>query len=178
MNKENETKVIPIDEIIVTDAFRNSKPSDEKMKKHRTYWNQHHTQQKFITLNERNILTDGYIQYLILKENNIKWAGVEIVKKKNPFTITYNDYEHENTVYVFGKHINSRSKNEYVWRIPKKKTRLAKKVQVGDIVMCNTKYGKAPVQITNIKVLSSPPIEMEIKTVACICDAKLNEIKE
>lgn len=64
-------KKIKLSEIIITEAFANSHPSDEKVDKYRKEFAKTGKQSKFLVINKYNVLMDGYIQYLILKENGI-----------------------------------------------------------------------------------------------------------
>ena len=64
-------KKIRLLDIIITEAFANSHPSDEKVDKYRKEFAKTGKQSKFLVINKYNVLMDGYIQYLILKENGI-----------------------------------------------------------------------------------------------------------
>ena len=170
---EPEKKVIPLSDIIIRQNFLNSTPSDEKMTAHRRHWKTHHTQEVFIVLDKNNILVDGYIQYLILKENNIEWAGVEIVEdvkeykklhKRKENKTTYPSYKEMKTIYVFGKHLNSNDEKVYTWRIPP--TWKSFGVKIGDTIFCYSKCGVVPVVVTDIQALDKPPIDRKIKCVA------------
>ena len=55
-------KKIKLSDIIVTDGFLNSKPSETKMKKYRDKWDKYNKQPKYIIINENNVLLDRYIQ--------------------------------------------------------------------------------------------------------------------
>lgn len=66
-------KKIKLSEIIITEAFANSHPSDEKVQKYRKEFAKTGKQSKFLVINKYNVLMDGYIQYLILKENGISY---------------------------------------------------------------------------------------------------------
>lgn len=67
-------KKIRISDIIITEAFVNSHPSEEKVQKYRREFAKTGKQSKFLVINKYNVLMDGYIQYLILKENGIEEA--------------------------------------------------------------------------------------------------------
>ena len=68
--------------IKISDAFANSIPSDEKMNECRNNWNQWHRQDRYIVVNPDNVLTDGYIMYLVLKENGIEEAEAKISNRR------------------------------------------------------------------------------------------------
>ena len=69
-------------DIKISEAFANSIPSEEKMNECRNNWNQWHRQDRYIVVNPDNVLIDGYIQYLVLKENNVEEAEVKISTKR------------------------------------------------------------------------------------------------
>ena len=69
-------KKIRISDIIITEAFVNSHPSEEKVQKYRREFAETGKQSKFLVINKYNVLMDGYIQYLILKENGIEEGDI------------------------------------------------------------------------------------------------------
>ena len=150
-------KKIKLSDIIVTDGFLNSKLSETKMKKYRDKRDKYNKQPKCIIINENNVLLDGYIQYLLLKER-----GVEEAK----CLIRQDTYKNTITTYVYGVHKNSKCDKEFVWRVPKSWTWFAQNVQVGDTVLCQTKFGISPVIVTNVKVLDKCPVDFRVKRVA------------
>lgn len=76
-------KKIRISDIIITEAFTNSNPSEEKFRKYRREFAKIGKQSKLLVVNKYNVLVDGYIQYLILKENGIEEAEYIRTSKKN-----------------------------------------------------------------------------------------------
>ena len=81
-------KTIKLSDIVISKSFLNSHPSEEKIKRYKEAYAKNKQQSKYIVLNDNNVLLDGYIQYLILKENNVneaqcitKHIGEEIQKK-------------------------------------------------------------------------------------------------
>ena len=52
-----------------------------------------------------------------------------------------------------------------MWRVPESWTSLADNVQIGDIVMCATKFGYAPVVVSKIEILDKCPIDIPVKKV-------------
>ena len=58
--------------IKVSTEFAESHPSEFKVKKYRNFWNRYKRQRKSIVLDDNGVIVDGYIQYLILKENGVK----------------------------------------------------------------------------------------------------------
>ena len=59
-----------LSDIKISEAFANSIPSNKKLNECRNNWNQWNRQDRYIVVNRENELIDGYIQYLVLKENN------------------------------------------------------------------------------------------------------------
>ena len=61
-----------LSDIKIPKEFQESTPGKNKVKKYRDYWNEYKRQLKPVVLNKNNVLLDGYIQYLTLKENGIE----------------------------------------------------------------------------------------------------------
>lgn len=162
-----------LSDIIISESFTNSIPNDEKMSECRNNWIQWHRQDRFIVVNPDNVLIDGYIQYLVLKENNIEEAEVKIStrRKKRWYRKNIEDwciphYRNESTTYVYGVHPNSNCMKEFMWRVPKSWTWFAENVQVGDNILCQTKFGIAPVVVTKVETLDKCPVDFRVKIVA------------
>lgn len=150
-------KKIRISDIIITEAFANSHPSEEKVQKYRREFAETGKQSKFLVINKYNVLMDGYIQYLILKENGIEEAEYIRTRKRH-----CNNYRYENTTYIFGKHPNC--DKEFVWRVPKNWNDF--NVNIGDKIFCYTKFGIAPVIVTKVEKLEKYPTDLRVKKVA------------
>ena len=163
-------------DIKISKAFANSIPSEKKLNECRNNWNQWHQQDRYIVVNPDNVLIDGYIQYLVLKENNIDEAEIKISNRrkkrwcrKNVEDWNVPHYKNEITTYVYGVHPNSNYTKEFVWRVPKSWTWFAENIQVGDSILCKTKFGIAPVIVTKVDVLDKCPVDFRVKRVAkCI----------
>ena len=73
------------------------------------------------------------------------------------------EYREKPTTYIIGTHSNSKSKKEYMWRVPSNWTWVAENLQIGDLVFCRTKGGKsAPVIIKKIMVLDRCPVDYPV----------------
>lgn len=70
-------KVIAVDDIIVNDCF--DPPRKSHIDKVRKYYSQHNYIDKPLIVNKKGVLLDGYIRYLVLKENNEKYATIEVI---------------------------------------------------------------------------------------------------
>ena len=162
-----------LSDIKISESFANSVPNDEKMNECRNNWNQWHRQDRFVVVNPDKVLIDGYIQYLVLKENNIEEAEVKIStrRKKRWYRKNTEDwnaphYRNETTTYVYGKHPNSNCDKEFMWRVPASWTSWAENIEIGDIVLCKTKFGFSPVVVSRVEFLDEPPVDMRVKKVA------------
>ncbi|MCL1819589.1 MAG: hypothetical protein FWG36_02910 [Oscillospiraceae bacterium] len=76
-------KFVDINKIIVPRSFKESNPSEHKILRKRKYYYYHGEFDNLIKVEEvkfwfwkKYILWDGYISYLIAKENNIKRISV------------------------------------------------------------------------------------------------------
>ena len=161
-------KKIKLSEIKITNAFENTTPNTEKVQRCREYYKENQKQLKPILLDYNNVLRDGYIQYLILKENGIEEATI-MRKKKYKKLKEYKptpSYKNSNTTYIFGVHPNSNCTKEFCWRVPASWSNWAENVEIGDTILCQTKFGFSPVVVSRVEVLDKPPIDIRIKRVA------------
>ena len=161
-----------LSDIKINEAFANSIPSEEKMKECRHNWKTYEKQDRYLVVNYNNVLIDGYIQYLILKENNIEEAEVKISsrrkkrwERKNTKDWLVPKYRENPTTYIYGIHPNSKDTKTYMWRVPESWNGWADNVQIGDAVMCATKFGYSPVVVNKIEILDKCPIDIPVKKV-------------
>ena len=164
---------IKMSDIKVPKSFASTTPKEEKMNICREFWNNNHNQIKNIVVNKDNILVDGYVQYLVLKENNVENADVVKLDRKKVFINREHkrkreyvelSYKRETTTYIFGIHPKSRIK-EYVWRVPTSWKGWEKDLLPGDRIWVHTKYGIKPIIITRIEWLDKCPVNMKVKKV-------------
>ena len=162
-----------LSDIKISETFANSIPSEEKMEECRNNWDMWHRQDRFIVVNSNNVLIDGYVQYLVLKENYIEEAEIKISnrRKKRWYRKNTDDwniphYRNETTTYIYGKHPNNNCNKEFIWRIPKSMTWFTENIQVGDSILCQTKFGIAPVIVTKVETLDKCPVDFRVKRVA------------
>ena len=71
-----------LSDIKISEAFANSIPSNKKLNECRNNWNQWNRQDRYIVVNSYNVLIDGYVMYLVLKENNVEEVEVKISTKR------------------------------------------------------------------------------------------------
>lgn len=166
-----------LNNIKIKDSFASTIPNKEKITECKDYWNNHNKQDRCIVVDHNNILVDGYIQYLVLKDTGIEIAEVKISDRKRkkwnrkrklpkhtkPKKLTYRE---SNTTYVFGTLLYSKSKKERVWRIPNSWTeeRIAD-FNVGDVVMVHNRKGFSPIKVTRIEKLNECPVDIPVKKV-------------
>lgn len=164
---ESDMKYLKLSDIYIRESFANSIPKEEKIEECRKFWNTYHQQDRWIVVNNRHTLVDGYIQYLVLKENNIEVAEVHFSnKKKKKWVKKEKTYRETETTYIYGIHTNSNDHKERVWRIPNSWWNgWANTLNIGDMIWVNTKHGVAPIEITKIARLSECPISIPVKTV-------------
>lgn len=168
INVMKGVKTMKLADIKVTKAFLNSVPSNEKIQECEEYYRKG-KQKKLIVVDRSGTLKDGYIQYIVFKNHNVQEAEVKILNKKKG-KIETPSYKNQATTYIFGIHPNSQFEKEYCWRVPERKNDFAKNIQVGDTILCTTKFGTAPVTVTKIEILDKPPIDSRIKK---ICTKKI-----
>ena len=106
-------------------------------------------------VNKNNVIKDGYIGYLILKENGIE--DVDVVQTRIP-----NTYKNRPTLYVYAHH--KRNNKIYTWRMTRK-TRNANLLTVGSKVIVGTKHGTSVVTVDGFEVLDMPPVSTSVKKV-------------
>ena len=161
-------------DIKISEAFANSIPSEKKLNECRNNWNQWKRQDRFIVVNHDSVLIDGYIQYLVLKENNVEEVEIKISnrRKKHWYRRNVEDrnvpyYRNEATTYVYGVHPNSKSGKEFAWRVPKSWSELEWEdgLNIGDKILVDTKFGIKPVVVTKIEISDKCPVNMPVKRV-------------
>lgn len=168
------TRVMKLSDIRIKGSFKNSIPNDYKLAQCREYWDQHGFYLHDIVVNNKDYLVNGYIQYLLLKENGIqdvvvkdydkkvyKRRKLKVRKNSNKKSKSYRDME---TLYVFGIHLG-RTK-ERVWRVPNKFQKEWECILcVGDTVLAKTRYGNAPIIVTRIERVSECPVDTPVKKI-------------
>lgn len=148
-------KMMKLSDIKVPKSFAATTPKEEKMSLCRDFWNNNHKQIKDIVVNKDNILVDGYVQYLVLKENGVDDAEVVKLSRKRVFINRERNHKREHvepnykrkvTTYIFGIHPKSNMK-EYVWRVPASWEGWENDLLPGDRIWVHTEYGIKPIEI-------------------------------
>lgn len=160
-----------LSEIKITPAFAETTPNGKKMEECRYNWRMYGKQDRYIVVNHNNVLVDGYIMYLILKEHKEEECEVLDYKKKKhnkryeKTPKSSPSYKNTLTTYIFGVHPNSNCIKEFCWRVPTSWRNWADNIELGDTILCQTKYGFSPVIVNRVEVLDKPPIDMRVKKV-------------
>lgn len=175
MNGE-ELMNMKLSDIKISSAFAESVPSEKKMEECRNNWNTFERQDRWIVVDQNGYLIDGYVMFLVLKENGVEQTKVKVSSRrkkrwyrKNTKDWTAPHYRTELTTYIYGMHCNKNKcefSKEYVWRVPKSWCNWADNVQIGDTIMCATKYGYSPIVVSKIEILDKCPIDIPVKRVA------------
>ena len=146
-------KRINLNEIIVPQCFLDTIPKEEKMEECRNVWKAFGVQDRYIVINNDKELIDGYIQYLVLKENNVN-KGIEVRisdEKKQNLQRKNLSYLFDNGIFVFGFHPQDKTMKEYCWKVPENRVEWANKLKFGDKIFCNNNFNdKAPVIVTRV----------------------------
>lgn len=168
-----------LSEIKIPESFESSVPNTLKYAKCESYYNKSGNQDRYIVVDENNVLVDGYIMYLVLKSHDVEYCDAKrLTLRKHKYTNRQREkyeriippekvltYKEKSTVYIYGKHPNGIIDKEYVWRLPKSKENMYGVLLPGDLIYCSTKNGISPVIITRIEKRDSWDTELSIKVV-------------
>lgn len=173
-----------LSEIKISADFESSIPNVSKYEKCENYYNKTGNQDRYIVVDEKNVLVDGYIMYLVLKNHDVEYGNVKrLTLRKHTYTDKQRKkygrlispkhvvtYKEKPTAYVYGKHPNSKDDKEYVWRLPQTWGYMSLMLQKGDVIYCGTRFGVAPVVVTKVELKSNFDTSLCIKKV---CSQKI-----
>ena len=163
-------RMMKLSDIKIKESFANTAPSEEKMNECRYNWRFYKKQDRYIVVDHDNTLIDGYVMYLTLMEHKEEYAEIIFKKKHNrqyeKLPKVKPTYKNTPTKYIFGVHPNSNCTKEFCWRVPASWGNWAENIEIGDTVLCQTKFGFSPVIVNRVEVLDKPPVEMRVKKVA------------
>ena len=157
---------VKLSSIKIPKSYEATIPSEKKVRIKRKKYRK--GKLRAITINTDGFLINGYINYLILKENNVEDAEVNIVDiKKNDNSNVPESYRNIKTTYIYGKHPNNKSDKIYIWRIPNKENwmKFSETVLPDDLIFCKTKFGCSPVIVQAIQTIDKCPVEFPVKKV-------------
>lgn len=143
---------INFNDIIINQVFRSTIPKKNKMEKCRENYSKGVLDREII-INSNNVLIDGYILYLIMKENGIK-GKVDVKRVNSKFVGIPTTYVYE---------IHPGQDKEYVWYINMSYSKV--KDMIGKLADVETKRGIQTITITKVERLSIPPVEGTIRRV-------------
>lgn len=157
---------VKLSSIKIPKSYAVTTPSEKKVRTKRKKYRK--GKLRAITINTDGFLINGYINYLILKENNVEDVEVNIVGiKKNDNSNVPESYRNTNTIYIYGKHPNDKSEKIYIWRIPNAESwrKFSEMVLPDDLIFCKTKFGCSPVIVQAIQTIDKCPVEFPVKKV-------------
>lgn len=160
-----------LEDIKIKESFANTTPSEEKMNECRKFWEMCNKQDRYVVVNKKGYLIDGYVQYLVLKENGIEDVEIRVgrsTKKRwnrKPLKSLYPNYREQITTYIYGIHPNDKQKKERVWRVPNNWIGWENDLLPGDKIFACTKRGIAPIIITRIEWLDKCPVDMPVRKI-------------
>ena len=156
-----------LEDIKIPKAFELTPPSEEKMCECREFWRYEQKQDRPIVVNHNNVLIDGYVMFLILKEHKEEYGYVRKLYKKKKVKrnkkVNTNTYRNNSTIYIYGKH--PKGKRVLIWRVPRKWVGWADDLQIGDMILCRTKYGTKPVIVQDVEILDKCPVPFGVNRV-------------
>lgn len=152
---------VKLSSIKIPKSYAVTIPSEKKVKTKRKKYRK--GKLRAITINTDGFLINGYINYLILKENNVEDVDI----KKNDNSNVPESYRNIKTTYIYGKHPNNKSEKIYTWRIPNKENwmKFSEMVLPDDLIFCKTKFGCSPVIVQAIQTVDKCPVEFPVKKV-------------
>lgn len=157
---------IKLSSIKIPKSYAVTTPSEKKVKTKRKKYKK--GKLRAITIHTDRFLINGYINYLILKENNVEDAEVNIVDiKKSDNSNVPESYRNTRTTYIYGKHPNNKSEKIYTWRIPNAKSwrKFSETVLPEDLIFCKTKFGCSPVIVQAVQTVDKCPVEFPVRKV-------------
>lgn len=161
-----------LNDIVITDEFKKTMPRKEKMDKCRDTYEKYGEPSKKIVIDHKNRLVDGYVQYLVFKENNVEDVIVnKLSKPRRNKSCTEPYYKNHLTTYIFGIHPNDKKKQERVWRVPNSWKGWENDILPGDRIIVKTSNGLKPILVTKIEWLEKCPVDVRVKTVVKKVDA-------
>lgn len=138
----------PIKEIIISEDFKNTPPTEGKMQFKREYLKKTGVLKKNIVINDENVLIDGYTTYLLALENGMDHVSiikgyVEIVEA-----------------------VHKKGGKAYSWKVP---THLIGSMSPGDKCIVHTSTGVKCVRVVNV-VRQQYPIQIpRLRNVLRVC---------
>ena len=137
--------------IKVPRKFSVSHPNEDKMNACRAYYRENHKLDRDIVVDENMQLKDGYIGYLILKENNVSVVGVKQAESGRTTLVGVKQAESGRTTLVYGVHPGV--EKEYCWKVVTD-TEDTLNLKVGSHAIVRTRFGDAEILVTRLERVS------------------------
>lgn len=96
MNKN--VVMVDISEIIISNAFRDSSPRQEKINRRKEYYRQNGTIDTPIKITDKGLLVDGYTRYIAAKECGADLVPCVVLK---PFRFIHAVHNHGGKIYTW-----------------------------------------------------------------------------
>lgn len=129
-------------------------PKEEKMDKCRRYYAENGKLDREIVVNSSGTLIDGYVGYLVLKENGVAVTKVTRGSKKQK-------------IYIAGHHDGN--PKEYWW-VVSKKTEGMEFAKPGATMVVSRRAETNVATINRVEQLSEPPVSMRMERVIRVLD--------
>lgn len=142
-------------DIKIPNIFLQHPPKEYKLKEEREYYASYNDITHKLVVNKSGILLDGYISYLVLKENNFS-GELEVEQRKNK------------TIYAYAKHPGV--DKEFVWKVPSSLCRTVKNLESGKMINVETKDGVQQVEFCRYESRDTKPRKGYIKKVVSVCN--------
>lgn len=142
-----------LDEIKIPEIYLKTSPKQWKLDACREFFGKFGHIDRRIVVDKNGVLRDGYVGYLVLKENGIADCDVVVNSQRQ--------IKRPDKYYLFAVHEGS--PKEYVWRIPK---RLLGGSRIGRFALVNTRNGRQWVRVEHIAQLAKRPRKRVSEVVA------------
>ena len=129
-------KNMDIDSILIPACFEEHQPRMDKLNLCREFFKENGCLDRDIVIGQDDVLQDGYIGYIVLKENNIRTVSAKVC---DPCRGTL----------VYGVHPGGDGK-EYCWRIVNA-TQDKQNLEVGGRAIVRTRFGYKEIIVTKIE---------------------------
>ena len=138
----------PIKEIIISEDFKNTPPTERKMQYKREHLKNTGVLKKNIIINDENILIDGYTTYLLAMENGVDYVSVirgyvEIVEA-----------------------VHKKGGKAYSWKVPDS---LIGTISPGDKCIVHTSLGAKYVRVVRVSRQQYPIQIPKLQNVLKVC---------
>ena len=138
-----EKKDVALNEINLG-IMKNTPPSEEKMERYENYFRRTGAFAHAIVVDEKNVVKDGYVTYLLAKRFHLIPEVVEVKAEESFYKVVQGFHvRFEDGAYV------SCSEMKYIWIYDKKSP-----VVPGDILIVDTRYGDALICVSEIFYLT------------------------